>query len=334
MKVLGTFPEGKWDARYLNPAAPHDRSYYMKCQLGGVLSCGLTHMAVTPLDVVKCNMQVDPRKYTGLFSGGRLVLAEEGVRGLLKGWLPCLVGYSMQGFCKFGFYEIFKDLYMNMLGEDISADYTGLVWLAGSASAEFIADVALCPLEMVKVKIQTSPPGTFPTAMMAAMAKMSAERKTSGFPFGSLVPLWSRQIPYTMAKFYFFELVVSMFYTHVLTEPKSSYSKQTQLGVTFASGYIAGVVCAIVSHPADNLVSLKGKESNAGKSFSQIATDVGAYNLATKGLAVRILMIGTLTGLQWWIYDSFKTSVGLGTSGGKPVKRTVEQRARNEIVSH
>jgi len=27
-------------------------------------------------------------------------------------------------------------------------------------------------------------------------------------------------------------------------------------------------------------------------------------------------MIGTLTGLQWWIYDSFKTALGLGTTGG------------------
>ena len=27
-------------------------------------------------------------------------------------------------------------------------------------------------------------------------------------------------------------------------------------------------------------------------------------------------MIGTLTGLQWWIYDSFKTAVGLATTGG------------------
>jgi solute carrier family 25 phosphate transporter 3 len=27
-------------------------------------------------------------------------------------------------------------------------------------------------------------------------------------------------------------------------------------------------------------------------------------------------MIGTLTGLQWYIYDSFKTAVGLATTGG------------------
>lgn len=33
-------------------------SFYAACTIGGILSCGLTHMAVTPLDLVKCNMQV------------------------------------------------------------------------------------------------------------------------------------------------------------------------------------------------------------------------------------------------------------------------------------
>ena len=47
----------KWDARYSHPV-PHTNEYYFKCMLGGVLSCGLTHTLVVPLDVVKCNMQV------------------------------------------------------------------------------------------------------------------------------------------------------------------------------------------------------------------------------------------------------------------------------------
>lgn len=33
-------------------------AFYAACAVGGSLSCGLTHMAVTPLDLVKCNMQV------------------------------------------------------------------------------------------------------------------------------------------------------------------------------------------------------------------------------------------------------------------------------------
>lgn len=142
------------------------------------------------------------------------------------------------------------------------------------------------------------------------------------------------QIPYTMAKFFCFEKIVQLFYTHVFTEPKDSYSKTTQLGVTFGSGYLAGVVCAIVSHPADSLVSQLGKVENKGKSLGTIANEVGLMSLATKGLGTRVIMIGTscprflfadmngsmlgtLTGFQWWIYDSFKSAMGMGTTGGK-----------------
>ena len=32
--------------------------YYAICGFGGILSCGLTHTAVVPLDLVKCRIQV------------------------------------------------------------------------------------------------------------------------------------------------------------------------------------------------------------------------------------------------------------------------------------
>lgn len=306
----------KWDSRYSHPI-PHTNSYYAKCMVGGALACGLTHTAVTPLDVTKCNMQVNPKKYTGLFSGIRKIVAEEGAGAVWKGWLPTLIGYNLQGLFKFGLYEFFKDQYSTMAGEENAQKYRGLIWCLGSASAEFFADIALCPMEMVKVKVQTSPAGTWPTEFGPALAKMSAQSAETRFPFGSVVPLWSRQIPYTIAKFFFFEKAVSFFYSNVFTEPRSSYSKSTQLGITFASGYSAGIICAVVSHPADSLVSLLGKADNKGKSIGTIASEVGFTNLMTKGLPTRIIMIGTLTGLQWWIYDTFKTATGLGTSGGK-----------------
>ena len=52
-----------------------------------------------------------------------------------------------------------------------------------------------------------------------------------------------------------FENVVQALYKYVVPKPRSECSKPEQLGVSFAAGYIAGVLCAIVSHPADNLVS-------------------------------------------------------------------------------
>ncbi|CDI76401.1 phosphate carrier protein, putative [Eimeria acervulina] len=147
-------------------------------------------------------------------------------------------------------------------------------------------------------------------------------RQETKFPFGSVVPLWSRQIPYTMAKFFFFEKIVQLFYDKVFIHPKDSYAKSTQLGITFASGYLSGVICAVVSHPADSLVSLMGKAENKGKGFGQMAREMGYGNLFTKGLGTRVLMIGTLTGLQWWIYDSFKAAMGMGTTGGGSAKKT------------
>ncbi|KAF8822971.1 putative phosphate carrier [Cardiosporidium cionae] len=317
----------KWDSRYTCPltrvphAKPHTGSYYAKCMVGGILACGVTHTGIVPLDTTKCRMQVFPGKYSGLVSSMRAIVREEGVRALGLGWAPTFVGYSMQGLCKFGFYEYFKDFYSNLLGENIAGNYKGFVWLGASASAEFFADIALCPFEMVKVKMQTSPAGTWPRNFLPATKLMHANRAETQFPMGSIAPLWTRQIPYTMAKFFFFERTVQLFYDHIFTAPKDSYNRSTQLGVTFASGYLAGIICAVISQPADNVVSQMGKIENKGKSFGTILGEVGLKKLMMNGLGARILMVGTLTGFQWWIYDSFKTYMGMGTTGSGSGKK-------------
>ena len=160
--------------------------------------------------------------------------------------------------------------------------------------------------------MQTSEPGTFPKTTGAGWSKIMAAEGWDGF-YKGLRPLWARQVPYTMVKFGAFENTVKAFYQYVFTAPKSSYSKSTQLMVTFASGYFAGIFCAIVSHPADTMVSIMNK---SGGTAGEIYAKIG-FNGLWAGLGTRIFMIGTLTGLQWWIYDSFKVAVGLQTTGGK-----------------
>lgn len=63
------------------------------------------------------SIQVDPARYRNMFYALRLTATEEGVRALGRGWAPTLIGYSMQGLFKFGFYEVFKIFYASMLGE-------------------------------------------------------------------------------------------------------------------------------------------------------------------------------------------------------------------------
>ncbi|RDY03612.1 Mitochondrial phosphate carrier protein 3, mitochondrial, partial [Mucuna pruriens] len=272
-------------------------AYYAACSAGGVFSCGLTHMAVTPLDLVKCNMQIDPVKYKNITSGFGILLKEQGAKGFFRGWVPTLLGYSAQGACKFGFYEFFKKYYSDLAGPENAVKYKTIIYLAGSASAEVIADVALCPMEAVKVRVQTQP--GFARGLSDGLPKFLKAEGAAGL-YKGIVPLWGRQIPYTMMKFASFETVVEMIYKHVIPSPKEKCSKS--------------VLCAIVSHPADNLVSFLNNAK--GATVGDAVKKIGMVGLFTRGLPLRIVMIGTLTGAQWGLYDSFKVFAGLPTTGG------------------
>lgn len=277
--------------------------YFVLCGFGGILSCGITHTMVTPLDLVKCRIQVDPGKYRNVVNGFKVTFREDGFRGLARGWAPTFFGYSAQGLCKFGLYEVFKVFYTDLLGEENAYLYRTWLYLAASASAEFFADIALSPMEAAKVKIQTTP--GYANTLRQAVPKLYADEGLSGF-YKSLVPLWLRQIPYTMMKFACFERTVELLYKHVVPKPRAECSKGEQLVVTFAAGYIAGVFCAIVSHPADTVVSKLNQDK--GSTAIEAAKKIGFLGL-WKGLLPRIVMIGTLTAAQWFIYDAFKVAM-------------------------
>ncbi|XP_055697554.1 phosphate carrier protein, mitochondrial-like isoform X2 [Phlebotomus papatasi] len=279
--------------------------YYGLCCVGGTLSCGLTHTMVVPLDLVKCRLQVDSAKYKNLITGFKISVKEEGFRGLAKGWAPTFWGYSAQGLCKFGFYEIFKVYYANLIGDEKAYLYRTSLYLAASASAEFFADIALAPFEAAKVKIQTT--AGYANTFREAAPKMFKEEGVMAF-YKGLVPLWMRQIPYTMMKFACFERTVEALYQYVVPKPRADCTKSEQLVVTFAAGYIAGVFCAIVSHPADVVVSKLNQAK--GSSAFEVARQLGFVGM-WKGLMPRIIMIGTLTALQWFIYDGVKVALRL-----------------------
>jgi solute carrier family 25 phosphate transporter 3 len=290
-------------------------AFYALCSVGGILSCGITHTLVTPVDLVKCRLQTG-FKYNGTLDGVSQIYREGGVRGLFRGWGPTAVGYSAQGLCKFGFYELFKkeffDVLANNFGEETAYKNKTLVYVTASASAEVIADIALCPWEAIKVRVQTDP--TFARGLSDGLPKLYGASGLGGL-YKGLVPLWSRQVPYTIMKFTAFERVVEAIYKYALSKPKAEYNKAQQLGVTFVAGYIAGVFCAVVSHPADVVVSKLNK--NPDKSAGDIIKDLGFKGCWT-GLGPRIFMVGTLTALQWFIYDSFKVAIGLPTAGAAP----------------
>jgi solute carrier family 25 phosphate transporter 3 len=130
--------------------------------------------------------------YSSIFHGWSTIIKNEGARGLFTGWVPTSIGYSLQGLCKFGFYEYFKKTYTDVAGEEFAHKYRTILYLAASASAEVIADVALCPMEALKVKMQTSAT-PFASSTIAGIAKIRQTQGMGGF-FRGLPPLWMRQV--------------------------------------------------------------------------------------------------------------------------------------------
>merc|ERR1712097_63527 len=91
--------------------------------------------------------------------------------------------------------------------------------------------------------------------------------------------------------------------------------KATKMAVSLTSGVIAGVAAAIISHPADTLLSKINKAGAGGEGsmftrLGRIASEVGAYNLCTVGLPARCVMIGTLTAGQFLIFDQLMPILG------------------------
>merc|ERR1719327_2634428 len=98
---------------------PFGPKYFLSGALAGGICCGLTHGALTPVDVVKTRIQLDPAKYNQGFVGGvRQVASAEGAGALLTGLAPTAQGYFIQGWFKFGGVEFFKINITSSVGEE------------------------------------------------------------------------------------------------------------------------------------------------------------------------------------------------------------------------
>ncbi|XP_011040813.1 PREDICTED: mitochondrial phosphate carrier protein 1, mitochondrial isoform X2 [Populus euphratica] len=277
-------------------------AYYGLCAVGGMISAGTTHLAITPLDVLKVNMQANPIKYNSILSGFSTLLKEQGPSSLWRGWSGKLFGYGVQGGCKFGLYEYFKRLYSDVLMDQ----NRNFVFFLSSASAQVFADVALCPFEAVKVRVQTQP--TFANGLADGFPKLYKAEGLTGF-YRGLVPLWGRNLPFSMVMFTTFEQSVDLIYRNIIQRRKEDCSRSQQLGVTCLAGYVAGAVGTVISNPADNVVtSLYNKKA---ENVLQAVKNIGLANLFTRSLPIRIAIVGPVVTLQWFFYDTIKVSSGL-----------------------
>lgn len=283
---------------------------YGSFALAGAMGCGLTHGAMTPIDVIKTRIQLEPSVYnTGMIGSFKRIVASEGAGALLTGLGPTVMGYSLQGAFKFGGYEFFKKTFIDQLGYETASQYKNSVYIGSAALAEFFADIALCPLEATRIRLVSQP--DFADGLIGGFGRILKDEGVGSF-YNGFTPILFKQIPYNIAKFLVFERAAEAIYATIPT-PKSKLSSSTTTAVNLGAGVIAGCAAAFVSQPADTLLSKVNKTKKApGQStvglLMQLARQLGVRG-SFAGLPTRLVMVGTLTSLQFTIYGSLKKAL-------------------------
>ncbi|KAI8895345.1 mitochondrial carrier family [Globomyces pollinis-pini] len=297
-----------------NPEGPFNLKYFVESALSGAVCCGVTHAAITPIDVVKTRIQLEPTVFrNGMFNAFSTIVRQEGLRGLTTGMGPSVAGYIAQGWFKFGGVELFKIKAAEYVGERQAFKHQTAIYLSTAAAAEFIADIFLCPLEATRIRLVSNP--QYANSIFSAMSRIV---RTDGFLSGFYAgfgPILMRQIPYTMTQFTVQGFTSDQMYVSAGIQPAEATEAQL-LGISLTSGVIAGLAAAIVSHPADNLLSLINKPGAGGNgsTISRLMTltrDTGLKNLFTVGLGPRCVMIGLLSAGQFVVYDAIMSATGV-----------------------
>ncbi|KAJ3494538.1 hypothetical protein NLG97_g4014 [Lecanicillium saksenae] len=273
---------------------------YVKFFSAGALAATLTHGAATPIDVVKTRIQVDDSlKGYNMIRAGRTIVAKEGASALLTGFGPTAVGYLVQGGAKFAGYEFFK--------KNRTAIYLG-----ASATESFFADILLCPLEATRIRLVSQ--RGYANGLTSGFMRMAREEGFRGF-YSGFVPLLFKQIPYAVGQFTVHEAVNEVIYRTIGNERKAKLTQLQNTGIELTSGIAAGVAAAVLSHPADTLLSAINKgagdkgQSTTARMF-QLAKEFGPVRLLTTGLAPRVVMTCGLVSGQFVIYAQCKALTG------------------------
>merc|ERR1719356_1244760 len=241
-----------------------------------------------------------------------MIKSAEGTGALFTGAMPTFQGYFVQGWFKFGGVEICKTKIAQSMSEADAYKRRDFITLGGSAIAEFVADIFLCPYEACRIR-SVSDPG-YANGMMAVGRKLVSEMGVMNGLYSGFGPMLFKQIPYTMAKFAVQQKVAEKIYNGLGKSP-SDMSKSGVLTVSLGSGVVAGVAAATISQPADGLLSKVNKKGAGGEGsmmvrLGRIAAETGFVKLCTEGLFARWLHVGLITAGQFAIVDMCMMAVG------------------------
>lgn len=284
---------------------------YSQFFVAGALCAMVTHGAMTPIDVVKTRIQIDPAlARSSMFLAGRKIVASEGPKGLLTGFGPTAVGYLVQGGGKFAGYEFWKRNFVQLAGsQEYASKHRTAIYLGASSVAEFFADILLTPLEATRIRLVSD--RTYASGLVTGFMRLAREGGIRDM-YAGFIPILLKQIPYAIGQFTVNEFCHEILYRQMTEEQKRSLSSTSRFSIALGSGIIAGFAAAILSHPADTLLSQINKgHGPKGSMLSRLAAlsrEIGPVGIWA-GLGPRMVMTAGLVSGQFLIYGAIKDAL-------------------------
>ena len=223
--------------------------------LAGGLCATASHVIPVPIDVVKTRKQVDPELASQSFPQAfSYIFRTEGVGGLLSGLGPTgtssilseiavvvqhlhtrynltkniflffstAIGYLMEGAIKYGVYEILKPVVFLWLAQ-VAACSKYLAFLSSkvvsfsisAAISGMAASVMLLPMEALRIRMVANPEKRSRGWLVTGYKMLKNEGATSMTK--AMVPMLSKQIPYTVTKNVSFDFITKYSYTALVS---------------------------------------------------------------------------------------------------------------------
>eukprot|EP00519_Triparma_laevis_P007880 CAMPEP_0182495354 /NCGR_PEP_ID=MMETSP1321-20130603/4149_1 /TAXON_ID=91990 /ORGANISM="Bolidomonas sp., Strain RCC1657" /LENGTH=766 /DNA_ID=CAMNT_0024698705 /DNA_START=616 /DNA_END=2912 /DNA_ORIENTATION=+ len=235
----------------------------------------------------------------------------------------------------FGATELFRRIIVNLnLNQGPGGtDYVAL--LTAAAAACIFTSIVAAPFEFLRVRSMSLDErlGVI-EVFRASMTEFGANEKDeqddgvlAKIPqLNKYVPFWgstnaiiSRELPFALGKFGAFEVFIALF-DATLGE---KYNIKVGIGnngllLSAVAGACAGVVAAVISHPADLILTLQSAPTDEEKKdwkaiVKELTSRKGGYSNLFLGLPQRSIFFFTVIGLQFLLYDYTKGLLGVGS---------------------
>lgn len=261
------------------------RKHLIPWIIGGIVACGVTHLATAPLDMYKVLANVgDSEELKNIPRDSILSFLtyclNENFFLMFRGWVFVLLGYGQQGIFKFGLYTPVKFWVLSRL--DNPGFWKRLtIFILITPWVEATADIALSVFELAKVKVQKNLTLSSAEALRDVWATGFSEK------WAQYITIVKRQVVMTTIKFPIYEILLMP--VGYLLNRAIGLRKQSSL-VVFLSAFIAGATGAIPAHFWDRKIGLTEKEA-------------GQLPFLT-GLGSSVLRMGLISAAQWLIFTS------------------------------